>query len=206
LSALTPNTAYAVTLVAHNSCGESSRQTAFTTLRRPGCTGPPAIDDLRVEAITEKSAVVAYSARTDGAGTVHVVVSPGGVDVAAVITPPSGSGWIPLPRLAPAAKYTVRLVVRNDCGQASTHRNFSSLARLAVVIVGGGRVTSAPAGISCTHTCTGLFSLGDTVRLTARAASGWHFLSWGGDCGGSARTCSLKPKDGKVTARFSRAP
>ena len=53
-------------------------------------------------------------------------------------------------------------------------------------VVGQGTVTSDPTGISCTNgagTCSAIFDVGSTVYLTARPASGWHFVSWAGDCG-----------------------
>ncbi len=206
LSALTPSTAYTVTLVVRNGCGDASRQTQFTTLRHLDCTGLPAVGDLRVASITEASALVTYNARSDGKATAEVIVEPTGFDVSAAVAAPGGSGRVPLSRLAPATKYTVTLIVRNECGQAFANRTFTSLGRISVVVVGRGRVTSAPAGISCARKCTGRFSPGRTVRLTARPAPGWRFASWRGGCGGSARACTLGAKDRTVTARFSHVP
>ena len=206
LSALTPSTAYTVTLVVRNGCGDASRQTQFTTLRHLDCSGLPAVGDLRVASITEASALVTYNARSDGKATAEVIVEPSGLDVSAAVAAPGRSGRVPLSKLAPATRYTVTLIVRNDCGQASANRTFTSLGRISVVVVGRGRVTSAPAGISCTRKCAGRFSPGRTVRLATRAAPGWRFASWKGACGGSSRVCTVEAEDHTVTARFSRVP
>ena len=206
LSALSPSTTYTVTLVVRNGCGDASRQTQFTTLRHLDCTGLPAVGVLRIGSITEASALVTYTARSDGKATAEVIVEPSGLDVSAAVTAPGGSGRVPLSRLTPATRYTVSLIVRNDCGQAYAGRTFVSLGRISVVVVGRGRVTSAPAGISCTRKCAGRFSPGKSVRLTARPAPGWRFAGWRGACGGSTRACRLGAKDRTVTARFSRVP
>ena len=62
---------------------------------------------------------------------------------------------------------------------------------LAVVVVGGGRVTSAPAGISCPGKCAAAFAAGSRVLLTPTPKSGSRFLRWGGDCTG-ARACRVR--------------
>lgn len=56
---------------------------------------------------------------------------------------------------------------------------------LTVAVSGSGRgtVTSSPAGISCSGTCTASFASGTAVRLTARADDdGSVFVGWSGDC------------------------
>ena len=62
---------------------------------------------------------------------------------------------------------------------------------LAVVVVGRGRVTSTPAGISCPGKCVGTFATGTRVLLTQAAKKGSRFLRWGGNCSG-ARSCRVK--------------
>ena len=62
---------------------------------------------------------------------------------------------------------------------------------LAVVVVGGGRVTSAPAGISCPGKCAAAFAAGSRVLLTPTSKGGSRFLRWGGDCTG-ARACRVR--------------
>jgi hypothetical protein len=183
LSGLATNTAYSVTLVARNGCGESTRQLTFTTLRPPGCVVPPSIGELGVEAIDDRSAFVFYTVHSDWIVTARLAVS-----------------------LEPATRYSVALTVANDCGQAKASRTFTSEARVAVGVIGSGAVTSRPTGISCTEACVSAFEPGSTVRLTARPAPTWRFVGWGGDCTGAAPTCSLKARNETVKARFRRIP
>jgi hypothetical protein len=62
---------------------------------------------------------------------------------------------------------------------------------LAVVVVGAGRVTSTPAGISCPGRCVATFSAGSRVLLTQKARTGSRFLRWGGSCTG-AGACRVR--------------
>ena len=62
---------------------------------------------------------------------------------------------------------------------------------LAVVVVGPGRVTSTPAGISCPGRCSAAFATGARVLLTQKARTGSRFLRWGGDCTG-AGACRVR--------------
>lgn len=62
---------------------------------------------------------------------------------------------------------------------------------LTVRVVGAGRVTSAPAGIDCPGVCKASFGNGMHVTLTATAASGTSFTSWGARCRGTGPTCTL---------------
>src|SRR5215831_2369422 len=49
---------------------------------------------------------------------------------------------------------------------------------------GAGTVTSSPAGISCSPTCTASFPAGTNVKLTPTAAKGSYFAGWSGACKG----------------------
>ena len=62
---------------------------------------------------------------------------------------------------------------------------------VAVVVVGSGRVTSRPAGISCPGKCSATFAAGSSVLLTPKAKTGSRFLRWGGDCTG-AGACKVR--------------
>jgi hypothetical protein len=73
--------------------------------------------------------------------------------------------------------------------------------RLAVAVSGRGAVTSAPAGLRCSASCTHTFAA-TTVRLTAKAAAGWRFAGWRGACTG-ARAC-LVTVSGAARATFVR--
>jgi hypothetical protein len=62
---------------------------------------------------------------------------------------------------------------------------------LTVTMSGTGSVTSSPAGINCSATCTANFSAGTTVTLTEQFGTGNIFQGWGGGCTGTSPTCVL---------------
>ena len=74
--------------------------------------------------------------------------------------------------------------------------------QLTVAVTGSGTVTSTPAGISCPSSCTVNFPSGTSVTLTAAAATGSNFGSYGGACSGSSCTLVLT-NDQSVTATFA---
>ena len=55
---------------------------------------------------------------------------------------------------------------------------------------GSGTVTSAPAGISCGTTCSGSFTAGTSVILTATPNASSTFTGWSGACSGTG-TCAV---------------
>ena len=74
---------------------------------------------------------------------------------------------------------------------AAATRAAVAKSTLAVVIVGSGRVTSKPAGISCPGKCAATFTTGSRVLLTPKAKTGSRFLRWGGNCTGT-RACRVR--------------
>jgi hypothetical protein len=68
---------------------------------------------------------------------------------------------------------------------------------------GSGAVTSAPAGISCGTTCSGVFAAGSTVVLTATPNASSTFTGWSGACSGTG-TCTVTMSAARsVTATFA---
>jgi hypothetical protein len=73
-------------------------------------------------------------------------------------------------------------------------------ARLAIVRVGDGTVTSDPPGIACGQSCATSFTRGETVTLTASPSS--RFQGWGGACTGTG-DCTVAMDGAKsVVATF----
>ena len=69
---------------------------------------------------------------------------------------------------------------------------------------GSGTVTSSPAGISCPTTCSASFTQGQSVTLSATAASGSTFQGWSGEWCSGAGTCTVTlTGDLTVTASFT---
>jgi phospholipase C len=74
-----------------------------------------------------------------------------------------------------------------------------------VQVTGSGTVTSSPASVisACTTYCTGVFSTGTVVTLTATPNTGSTFTGWGGACTGIT-TCTVTPTTlSTVTATFT---
>ncbi|MEO8103778.1 MAG: hypothetical protein ABI790_14745, partial [Betaproteobacteria bacterium] len=59
---------------------------------------------------------------------------------------------------------------------------------LTITGAGSGTVTSSPAGINCSATCSANFANGAAVTLTAAAPAGSAFAGWSGACSGTG-TC-----------------
>jgi Divergent InlB B-repeat domain len=77
---------------------------------------------------------------------------------------------------------------------------------LSVSVMGKGRVTSAPPGITCPTTCTATFAGDTAAKLAAAPAFGYRLARWSGACSGKG-TCALTiSTDANVTATFTRIP
>ena len=64
-----------------------------------------------------------------------------------------------------------------------------------------------PAGIDCGAQCSTRFAETASVTLTATPAAGQVFAGWGGDCAGSAATCTVSMQAARtVTAGFNAPP
>ena len=81
---------------------------------------------------------------------------------------------------------------------------FSSKYALTVSKAGTGRgtVTSVPAGIRCGATCTGSFTQGETVTLTAVPQARFVFTGWSGACSGTGQCIVTMDGAKGVTATF----
>jgi len=80
--------------------------------------------------------------------------------------------------------------------------------QLSVTRSEGGTVVSDPAGlIDCGTTCFAGWTGGGQVTLRARAASGFRFQGWSGNCSGSDDACRLTlDQDRNAVATFMRDP
>ncbi len=86
----------------------------------------------------------------------------------------------------------------------SVTATFSIKPVLSVTVIGGGVVTSSPAGINCGTDCSEAYGTGTDVTLTATASAGSAFVGWsGGGCSGTGTTCVVDMDSSKsVTATF----
>ncbi|MES1171881.1 MAG: choice-of-anchor D domain-containing protein, partial [Bacteroidota bacterium] len=78
---------------------------------------------------------------------------------------------------------------------------------LSVSVAGAGRVTSTPAGIDCGSDCGDAYPSGQVVQLSATAAAGYTFATWGGACTGAVSPCAVTMSQARdVTATFRANP
>lgn len=77
--------------------------------------------------------------------------------------------------------------------------------RLAASVSGKGRVTSSPAGLSCTASCAHSFPYGRSVRIRATPAKDWRFSGWSGACRGRGACVVKVTKASAVRATFRRS-
>jgi hypothetical protein len=93
------------------------------------------------------------------------------------------------------------------CGGDSETPEPTPQYTLSVSANGSGSVSSQPLGVQCGSTCSADFDAGTTVTLTASAAPGQVFSAWGGDCIGTAATCTVTMDAAHtVTAGFAPPP
>jgi DNA-binding beta-propeller fold protein YncE len=85
-----------------------------------------------------------------------------------------------------------------DGAKATSH-----LLLLALTGSGAGMVTSTPAGINCTASCSASFAAGSAANLTASPASGATFSGWSTNCTGTGDCDLTMNSDEFVTATFT---
>ena len=125
--------------------------------------------------------------------------------LAADLTPSGVDEYEPQVAIGPDGGATV--VWWRDTAPSSVQAATSAatLARLTVTRAGAGSgsVSSAPPGIDCGLTCSGLFSIGSGVTLTAQPSTGSMFTGWGGACSGTSTTCTVSvTQAASVSATF----
>lgn len=113
---------------------------------------------------------------------------------------PPGAPFVPSPcnGVGPACTFTMDTL-------KTVTAIFAPVVTLSVAKsgTGFGTITSAPAGISCGSTCSARYVSGQTVTLTASAASGSKFTGWSGACTGTS-TCTITMNAAtSVTANFA---
>jgi len=97
---------------------------------------------------------------------------------------------------------TVTCSVTMDQAKSVTASFAQTNSTLSLSIAGSGSVSSAPAGVSCSASCSPSLAAGDTYVLTATPGANQVFVGWGGACSGTA-TCSVTMDAAKaVSANF----
>lgn len=120
---------------------------------------------------------------------------------------------LPVSGLEPGATYVVTGNLSSIGGGGSVHYPFSgpphfrTLARLDVLLRGGGSVASSPPAIDCGAVCGVDLTIGAGLTLTATPAAGYRFGHWEGDaCSGTTPTCAAWVSSWvRTTAVFDQA-
>ncbi len=94
----------------------------------------------------------------------------------------------------------------NNYGTETTTVVAATNKLLSVSRRGQGTITSSPAGINCGTDCSQAYPNGTEVTLTANAASGHHFDSWGGACAGASGSTCVVQMDSHLNASVRFAP
>jgi len=147
----------------------------------------------------------------NGSGT--VTSSPSGIDCGATCTASFPIGQAVTLQASPSAGYVFAgwggaCSGTGGCtvtmsASASVTATFSAVYTLSVTKMGGGTVTSSPAGINCGGTCTASFAAGQGVTLQASPAAGYVFAGWGGACSGTGGCTVTMNTNASVTATFN---
>lgn len=146
-------------------------------------------EDLTVEATFAPA--VTLTVIREGGGMGDVVSTPEGIDcggdcsavfqqnatVELLATPRSGSRFVEWSSVDCGTDSSCSLTVSTDI---DIRAEFTRVYPLDVRVVGGGVVSSAPAGIDCGATCTAEFDENAMVTLTAVADAGEGFTGWSG--------------------------
>jgi hypothetical protein len=98
---------------------------------------------------------------------------------------------------------TVSMTQARDVQATFTAIPTFSLALTMGGQAGAGHVTSSPAGIDCTASCSAEFLEGTVVTLTATPAANKTFLGWTGDCSGTGECTVTMSSAHAVQAVFS---
>jgi uncharacterized repeat protein (TIGR02543 family) len=176
--------------------------------------------DQTVSATFTQAAATDYVLTVSDTGSGTVVVNPGASNCTGSCATSFASGTAVTLSAQPASGYafdgwggacsgTATCSVTMNQAQ-SVSAAFSKIAAtdysLVVSETGSGTVSSSPSGISCGTSCTGSYTSGTAVTLSAQPAAGYAFSGWSGACSGTG-TCAVTMSATKsVSATFVAAP
>lgn len=149
-----------------------------------GDVGPDGVTYVpRIETDTSTVLFATFRMTANTTSIIEVVGFENGKDFGASAQFNDGGGWTDAVSMVPS--YKVPLNVSIGTG-------------------GGGRVTSAPAGINCGAACSSNFAWATMPSLTAIPDQYFAFSGWSGACGGDAWCAPLVETPKSVTATFRR--
>ena len=146
------------------------------------------------------SGSVSSSDRVIACGSACAATYDAGSVVTLTASPSSGQAFVGWAGACSGTDTTCSVTVTGDLTVGAA---FSPVYGLSIGRSGKGTVASLQPGIDCGKTCSAKFVLGTAVTLTATPAAGGQFVSWSGDCTGTAATCTVTiTRDTKVQANF----
>ncbi|MBL0141429.1 MAG: VCBS repeat-containing protein [Betaproteobacteria bacterium] len=207
----------------------SGRSIILTTTTSPGsvfggwggaCAAFGTAASCTVVMDSAKSVTAVFTANTlavarSGAGSGTVTSSPAGINCGSTCSASFNGGTGVTLSASPAAGsvftgwsgacsgFSCSLTMN---GPASVTATFLPLYDLTASTAGSGEgsVSSSPAGIGCSSSCTASFMSGTIVNLTASPAAGSSFTGWSGACSGGANPCTTTMSAAKsVVATFT---
>ncbi len=170
---------------------------------------PSAPTGLTASAVSSSQIDLTWTASTDNGGVTQYKIYRNG-SLLTILTgaPPTTSFFDTGLALVTSYSYTVAACdAAGNCSAQSTAAPATTQTLpnfgLTVTNVGGGTVSSSPAGISCGTSCSAPFSQGTVVTLTASPSAGFSLTSWSGSCTGTG-VCTVTIDAAKnVTATFA---
>jgi YVTN family beta-propeller protein len=164
---------------------------------------------------TTCDAIVQLTVTKTGVGAGSVVSSPTGIDcgitcasafpintmITLAATPDATSIFVGWSGAVSSNSPTINVTM--DAAKSINAQFDRAQFSLTISNLGGGTVSSSPAGIDCGSTCTANYYYGTTVQLTATPNPGATFAGWTGACTGTG-PCTVNIDAAKtVTARFT---
>ncbi len=189
----------------------SSQQTAYNQPSHPsfaigsGMAAPPRPD---IFAPGQGPTTYTLTIGVDGSGSTNP--APGSYTFAAgttttvTATPASGATFTRWSGAATGTSNPVTITMTGNLTLTAVFSTGPTSYTLGVTKAGtgGGTVASSPSGISCGATCSGSFTSGTSVTLTATPEGGSTFGGWSGACTGTG-TCIVPMTSARsVTATF----
>ena len=185
-------------------------------------TGTCAVTMSAAESVTAtfNTTTFALTVTKAGTGTGTVTSNPAGINCGTtcsanfasgsqvVLTAAAGTGstfagWSGNPACSGTGTCTITMSAAESVTATFNTTTTFTLTYIAAG-TGTGTVTSVPAGINCTQTCTNNFPSGTQVTLTEVPSSGSTFAGWSGACSGTATTCNVTMNSAEsVTATFN---